>query len=186
MSSVCLLLIQMWCRPLQWLQTHLLPPPIPLFHEVLLSSKLVVDLGEDVDSPSSQAILSQGHGAGSSGRTCYEICSKLDHNAIYYNNRLNITYQVRNPSRQLSAMHISASLLINGLLARVLHIMWHMICPIWPNHYYAGNDRCMVGNGSGLHSSHIGSTVLSTPSLDLHLNNFLQALSYPTIFLFFH
>lgn len=96
----------MFIVPLLLPQPENLPNP-PMW--VVLFSSPFSGCGRGLRHGSSPGrYLSQSQPSSSpQGRPHCQICSKPGHLAIDCYNRLNMNYQGRNPSRQLSAMHIT-------------------------------------------------------------------------------
>ncbi|RWR76373.1 putative polyprotein [Cinnamomum micranthum f. kanehirae] len=105
-----------------------------------------------------------------------QICNRTGHSALDCYHRMDFTYQGSHPPNKLAAMAASNQFSVEQNWYTDTGATDHITSNIGNlslRSDYHRPDKVSVGNGAGLHISHIGSNSISTPSSNFRLNNML-------------
>jgi histone deacetylase 1/2 len=102
-----------------------------------------------------------------------QICHKIGHSAIRCYNRYNHAYNDEEPSANAATYGYNvdpAWYMDTGATDHITSDLDRLAV----REAYNGNERVHVGNGAGLHISHVGHSTLNTAAKSLSLRNILH------------
>jgi histone deacetylase 1/2 len=114
-----------------------------------------------------------GNPNGGAPRPVCQICDKVGHSAIWCYQRYNHAYN----DDEHSANHAATSYNVDPAWYMDTGATDHITSDLDRlaiRNAYNGNDRVHIGNGAGLHISHVGHSTLNTTTKPLALRNILH------------
>lgn len=94
-----------------------------------------------------------------------QVCNRMGHSTLDCHHRMDYAYQSRTPTATLAAMVASNQLSVHQNWYKNTGATDHITADVGNlslRFNYHGSDKVSVGNGTGMHISHIGSSSIKT------------------------